>query len=40
MQSLPEYEGKKFQNVAKDGLELDKSDTKKEEQKKHLEKNL
>ena len=27
MQSLPEYEGKKFQNVAKDGLELDKSDT-------------
>ena len=38
MQSLPEYEGKKFQNVAKDGLELDKSDTKNEEQKKQLEK--
>jgi heat shock protein beta len=38
MQSLPEFEGKKFQNVAKDGLELDKSDTKKEEQKKQLEK--
>jgi heat shock protein 90kDa beta len=38
MQSLPEYEGKKFQNVAKDGLELDKSDAKKEEQKKELEK--
>lgn len=38
MQSLPEYEGKKFQNVAKDGLELDKSDVKKEEQKKELEK--
>jgi heat shock protein beta len=38
MQSLPEYEGKKFQNVAKDGLELDKSDTKSEEHKKGLEK--
>ena len=38
IQSLPEYEGKKFQNVAKDGLELDKSDVKKEEQKKELEK--
>jgi heat shock protein beta len=38
MQSLPEYEGKKFQNVAKDGLELDKSDIKTGEQKKHLEK--
>ncbi|UJR30509.1 hypothetical protein I4U23_018040 [Adineta vaga] len=38
MQSLPEYEGKKFQNVAKDGLELDKSNTKKEEEKKQLEK--
>jgi heat shock protein beta len=38
MQSLPEYEGKKFQNVAKEGLELDKSDAKQEEQKKHLEK--
>ena len=35
MQSLPEYEGKKFQNVAKDGLELDKADS---EQKKQLEK--
>jgi heat shock protein beta len=38
MQSLPEYEGKKFQNVAKEGLELDKSDAKQAEQKKHLEK--
>ena len=38
MQSLPEYEGKKFQNVAKDGLELDKSDAKNEETKKLLEK--
>jgi len=38
MQSLPEYEGKKFQNVAKDGLELDKSNTKKEDEKKQLEK--
>jgi len=38
MQSLPEYEGKKFQNVAKDGLDLDKSDTKKEELKKELTK--
>ncbi|CAF1671442.1 unnamed protein product [Adineta ricciae] len=38
MQSLPEYEGKKFQNVAKDGLELDKSNAKKEEEKKQLEK--
>jgi len=41
MQSLPEFEGKKFQNVAKDGLELDKSDTKKKKnKKKDLEKNL
>jgi heat shock protein beta len=38
MQSLPEFEGKKFQNVAKDGLELNKMDPDKEEQKKHLEK--
>ena len=38
MQSLPEYEGKKFQNVAKDGLDLDKSDSKNEELKKELEK--
>ncbi|CAF3798597.1 unnamed protein product [Adineta steineri] len=38
MQSLPEYEGKKFQNVAKDGLELDKSNVRKEEEKKQLEK--
>ncbi|CAF4846680.1 unnamed protein product, partial [Rotaria socialis] len=38
LQSLPEYEGKRFQNVAKEGFELDKSDVKKEEQKKHLEK--
>jgi heat shock protein beta len=38
MQSLPEYEGKKFQNVAKDGLTLDKSTAATEEQKKQLEK--
>ncbi|CAF0788960.1 unnamed protein product [Rotaria sp. Silwood1] len=38
LQSLPEYEGKRFQNVAKDGLDLDKSDAKQEKQKKHLEK--
>ncbi|UJR16093.1 hypothetical protein I4U23_003005 [Adineta vaga] len=38
MQSLPEYEGKKFQNVAKEGLELDKTDVKSEEAKKRLEK--
>ncbi|CAF1362612.1 unnamed protein product, partial [Didymodactylos carnosus] len=38
MQSLPEYEGKKFQNVAKDGLELDKADATKEEMKKELTK--
>lgn len=38
MQSLPEYEGKKFQNVAKDGLDLDKSNVKIEELKKELEK--
>jgi heat shock protein beta len=37
MQSLPEYEGKKFQNVAKDGLELEKPDAKNEEIKKQLE---
>ncbi|CAF0790737.1 unnamed protein product [Adineta steineri] len=38
MQSLPEFEGKRFQNLAKDGLELDKSNAKEEEEKKHLEK--
>ncbi|CAF0736321.1 unnamed protein product [Rotaria sordida] len=38
LQSLPEYEGKRFQNVAKDGLELDKSNKKQEEHKKYLEK--
>ena len=38
MQSLPEYEGKKFQNVAKEGLELDKADSKKGEEKKELAK--
>ncbi len=30
MQSLPEFEGKKFQNVAKEGLKLDQSDAAKE----------
>ena len=38
MQALPEFEGKRFQNVAKEGLELDKTDVKQEEQKKLLEK--
>ncbi|CAF0840939.1 unnamed protein product, partial [Adineta ricciae] len=38
MQSLPEFEGKKFQNVAKEGLELDKTDVKSEEEKKRLDK--
>ena len=38
MQSLPEFEGKKFQNVAKDGLELNKMDPDKQEHKKNLEK--
>ena len=30
IQSLPEYEGKKFQNVAKEGMKLDVSDAAKE----------
>lgn len=30
IQSLPEFEGKKFQNVAKEGLKLDQSDKAKE----------
>jgi len=37
MQSLPEYEGKRFQNVAKDGLNIDKS-KQAEERQKDLEK--
>jgi len=38
MQSIPEFEGKKFQNLAKGDLDFDKSDTKKEELNKQLEK--
>ena len=38
MQALPEFEGKRFQNVAKEGLELDKSDAKKMEELKQMEK--
>ena len=30
IQSLPEFEGKKFQNVAKEGLKIDHSDAAKE----------
>lgn len=37
MQSLPEFEGKRFQNVAKDGLQIDKS-KQAEERLKELEK--
>ena len=37
LQNLPEYEGKRFQNVAKDGLDLDKFDKKREEEAKQLE---
>lgn len=37
IQSLPEYDGKKFQNVAKEGLNIDDSD-KAKEQKEELEK--
>lgn len=40
IQSLPEFEGKKFQNVAKEGLKLDTSETakaKKEELEKEFE---
>jgi len=33
MQALPEFEGKRFQNVAKDGLKLDKSKQAEERQK-------
>ena len=33
MQSLPEFEGKRFQNVAKDGLSIDKSKQAEERQK-------
>jgi heat shock protein 90kDa beta len=38
MQSLPEFEGKRFQNVAKEGLNIDKS-KRAEERIKELEKN-
>jgi len=38
MQSLPEFEGKRFQNVAKDGLNIDKS-KQAEERQAELEKN-
>ena len=37
VQSLPEFEGKKFQNVAKEGLKLDQSE-KAKEHKEALEK--
>ena len=37
VQSLPEFEGKKFQNVAKEGLKLDQSE-KAKEHKESLEK--
>ena len=37
IQSLPEFEGKKFQNVAKEGLKLDQSE-KAKEYKEKLEK--
>ena len=37
MQSLPEFDGKKFQNVAKDGLKIDDSE-KAKEKKEALEK--
>jgi heat shock protein beta len=39
MQSLPEFEGKKFQNVAKEGLKLDESEAAKE-RKEALEKDF
>lgn len=38
-QSLPEFEGKKFQNVAKEGLKLDNSE-KAKERKEQLEKDF
>ena len=37
IQSLPEFDGKKFQNVAKEGLKLDESE-KSKERKEALEK--
>lgn len=37
IQSLPEFEGKKFQNIAKEGLTLDESE-KAKERKEELEK--
>lgn len=37
IQSLPEFEGKKFQNIAKEGLVLDESE-KAKERKEELEK--
>lgn len=39
MQSLPEFEGKKFQNVAKEGLKLDESEAAKE-RKETMEKDF
>jgi len=39
IQSLPEYEGKKFQNVAKEGLKLDESERSKE-RKEEMEKDM
>lgn len=39
IQSLPEFEGKKFQNVAKEGLKLDQSE-KAKELKEEMEKEL
>ena len=39
IQSLPEYEGKKFQNVAKEGLKLDESEQAKE-RKEEVEKDF
>lgn len=39
IQSLPEFEGKKFQNVAKEGLKIDQSE-KAKEYKEQLEKDF
>lgn len=38
MQSLPEFEGKKFQNVAKEGLKVGEDSDKKKKKKEELEK--
>jgi len=37
MQSLPDFDGKRLQNVAKEGLKLDDSDKAKERQKQYEE---